>query len=462
VKRRPLAAGGWAAIVASSFGAVSFGGASFGCGDSADPRAPANVVAEVSPAISTVINVRWQTSEDSVGYVEYGPSEALGLQTPIEEQATRDHRVNLLGLDADTEYYYRVVTWDGDDAARSGVSTLRTGNLPIGLPPLMHTGDGHDQYTLVPILGATTAVTIIAPNGEIVWYHTDDRELDFYRARLSRDGTSVLYNAASVSGDPADDSELVRVALDGVTTSSIPVPLLAHDFVELADGTLAAIVVEYRDFEGAPLRGDKIVEIAPDGTQTTIWSAWDCFDPAVHQGDDAEQGWTFANALDYDPGEDVYYLGMRNFSSIAKVNRATGACEWVLGLVASSFDFAPGSGRFLHQHQFQVRGNRILIMDNDGSPGNESRVLEYELDLEAMLATQVWSYVSQPSVYTFVLGEPLRFDDGGTFINWSAAGQMERVTASGEVSWKVNTGAGYVFGFNTLAPSLYPSRSAGP
>jgi len=65
------------------------------------------------------------------------------------------------------------------------------------------------------VLGNTTAVTIIDPAGEVVWYHTEDRDLDFYRARLSLDGTSVLYNAASVSGDPAEDSELVRVALDG-------------------------------------------------------------------------------------------------------------------------------------------------------------------------------------------------------------------------------------------------------
>jgi hypothetical protein len=98
-------------------------------------------------------------------------------------------------------------------------------------------------------------------------------------------------------------------------------------------------------------------------------------------------------------------------------------------------------------------------MDNDGSPGNESRVLEYELDFTNKVATQVWSYVSNPSVYTFVLGEPIRFDDGSTFINWSAAGQMERLDPSGASIWKLNTGAGFVFGFHTLAGSLYPADS---
>jgi hypothetical protein len=444
-----------------------------GCGDSADPRAPRDVVAEVSDDISTVVNVRWATDEASIGYVEYGVTEEMEQNTPLSAEESEEHAVRLLGLKADTVYHYRVVTWDGRDAAASDIRTIRTGDLPTGMPRLRVTGDGHDQFTVVPVLGMTTAVLILDPEGDIVWYHRDDRELDFYRARLSLDGESLLYNAASVSGDPSEDSELVRVALDGSESTSIPVPLLAHDFVEHEDGTLAAMVVEYREFEGpwegegempSELRGDKIVEITPDGEQTTVWSAWDCFDPAEWTGDNIEMGWTFANALDYDPAEDAYYLGMRNFSSIVKIDRATGECEWVLGLYASTFDFAPGSERFLHQHQFHVRGNRIVVMDNDGMSGelDVSRVLEYELDFDANLATQVWSYTADPTVYTFVLGEPTRFDDGSTFINWSTAGQLERVSETGESLWKLNSSAGIAFGFHTQAESLYPKDAERP
>lgn len=437
--------------------------ATFGCDGSVDVSSPKDVAAEVAENISTVVNVRWRTDEPTIGYVQYGPTEVMELETPLGDTPQTDHTRTLLGLTADTVYFYRVVTWDGGEAGASEVGTFRTGDLPVGLPRMTLTGDGHDQYTLVPILGGTTAVTILNPEGEIVWYHRDERDLDFYRVRMALDGKSLLYNAASVSGDPADDSEIVRVALDGSGSTSIPVPLLAHDFVEHPDGTIGAIVVEYRDFEGTELRGDKIVEISPDGEQTTVWSAWDCFDPALVQGLDVAQGWTFANALDFDPIENAYYLGMRNFSSITKINRDSGACEWVFGFTASTFDFAPGSARFLHQHQFHLRGDRILVMDNDGSTGNESRVLEYQLDFANNVATEIWSYVSTPSVYTFVLGEPTRFDDGETFINWSAAGQLERVAADGVTStWKLTTGAGYVFGFHTLATSLYPSAAKMP
>jgi hypothetical protein len=425
------------------------------CGDADDPKRPAHVSAEVSDRIATVVKVRWTTDDATVGYVEYGPTHDLGERVRTDTKATREHEATLLGLTADSDWYYRAVTKDGASVIAGDVSSVRTGPLPVGLPPVTLNGSGQKGFIVVPVVGTGVAVIIMNAKGEIVWYWTDERKLDFYRARLSRDGKSLLYNAAKISGTPSKASELVRVALDGSGSSAIPLPLLAHDFVELPDGTLAAIAVEYRDFEGAPLAGDKIVEVTPDGTERTAWSTWDCFDPAVNKGDDMEQGWTFANALDYDAASDIYYLGMRNLSSIVRIDRKTRACDWVLGLGASTFDFAAGSERFLHQHQFQVTGNHVLVMDNDGAPGNESRILEYELDVKSHSAKQVWSYVSSPSVYSFVFGEPLRFDDGSTFINWGAAGQMERLNPSGKSTWKLNTGAGFAFGFHTLADTLY-------
>jgi hypothetical protein len=425
------------------------------CSDGKNARSPSQVGATSSSEIATVVKVDWTTAEPSVGYVEYGPAPDLGSRTPTETAPTKTHAMPLLGMTADTSCYYRVVTADGAETVASEVKSIRTGSLPVGMPPLTQTGAGQQGTIVVPVIGPTTSVVVLNPKGEIVWYHTDSRKLDFYRARLSVDGKSLLYNAARISGTPAQDSELIRVALDGSSSTSIPIPYLAHDFVEHPDGTLAAIVFEDREVAGTTVRGNKIVEVAPDGTQRTVWSTWDCFDPAVVQGDDMQQGGTFANVFDYDTAAGVYTLGMRNFSSIAKINRQTRVCEWVLGGAASTFSFAQGSARFLHSHQFQVRGDHILVMDNDGAGNHRSRVLEYQLDFQNKLATQVWSYIPNPSVYTFVLGEPQRFDDGTTFINWGAAGQMERLDSTGASTWKLNTGAGYVFGFHTLANSLY-------
>ena len=153
----------------------------------------------------------------------------------------------MLGLTADAPAYFRAVSAEnGAAVARSGVDSIRTGDLPVGLPALTQTGSGYDGFVVVPILGATTAVVIIDAKGDIVWYHSDDRQLDFYRARLSVDGKSLIYNAAKISGEPSPASELVRVSLDGSQSTSIPIPFLAHDFVEHADGTLGAIAFEDR------------------------------------------------------------------------------------------------------------------------------------------------------------------------------------------------------------------------
>jgi hypothetical protein len=446
------------------------------CGDSGGPARPSAVSVKVSPHVATVLEVSWSTAGPTIGYVEYGPTSSLGSRTAIETAPVREHKVLVLGLRGDTEYFYRVATWEdtmsGSAAGASPIAKVRTGPLPTGVPNLTKTGSGHTGFIVTPLLGGTRAAVILDSDGEIVWYHCiaknaegqpdcaapevpGEERLEAYRARISRDGKSVLYNYAKISGEPSQSSALVRVSLDGAEVSSIAVPLLAHDFVEHADGTLATLTFEDRTFEGMRFRGNQIVEIAPDGARRTAWTSWNCFDPAVIKGDDLMLGWTFANALDLDLAGDAYYVSLRNFSSIAKIDRATGACQWVLGVGASTFTFAEGSARFLHQHQFHIRGNRILVMDNDGMGGQKSRLMEYELDFTAMQARQIWSYLPTPSVYAFVLGEPIRLADGGVFVNWSAAGQMEHLDKDGAQIWKLNSGVGTVFGFNTLAGDLY-------
>lgn len=427
-----------------------------------------------------MVTLRWTTSAPSADYVEYGPSPDLGRRTPREAQPSTQHSVKLVGLRADTEYFYRIVSaQDGTHSSSvSPVRSVRTRPLPPGLPARFQVaGDGQSGLIVTPLVGAARAVVMLDDLGYVVWYFclggelTSDRacaddaaagpnpsRLDAYRARVSHDGRSVLFNLAKVSGEPSDKSSIVRVSFDGSQIQKTVVPFLAHDFVERSDGTIAALAFEERDDPrgeaAARIRGNRIVEIAPDGAQSAVWTTWDCFDPATLPGDTPEIGWTVANALDFDEVRGTYLVGLRNLSSIASVDPATRTCQWVFGTGGSTFALAEGSARFLHQHQFHLYagpegGSRILLMDNDGM-GGASRVLEYELDFAAMEARELWRYVSTPRVYTFVLGEVMRLRDGGVFINWSAAGQMERLDAAGNSVWKMNTEAGLVFGFHSL------------
>ncbi len=411
------------------------------------PGGLGSVTATVSDDIVTVVTVDWTTDEEVDSYVRYGVD--LEHQTPVSNGT--EHTVPLLGLTGSTELSYQVVI-DGDEPVEGPVESVTTGDLPNDLPAFTTDGGSAGAYMSVPVVGGVTAPVILTPEGEVTWYWFDERGLDVYRAFPSGDGTGVYYNAASVSGDPSEASELVHVTWDGGTETTIEVPLLAHDFVEHADGTLGMIVVEYREGEdGEEVKGDQILEIAPDGTQTVVWSAWDCYDPAVHEGDDS--GWTFANALDWDEDEQVYYISFRSQSTITKVNRETGACVWAAG---ESGDIELDE-EYEHQHQFQVLESSLLVFDNDGAGNATSRVMEYSLDVEGGEFQEIWSYQSDPPVYSFVLGDVNRFDGGDTLVTWSVAGQIERVGSGDdpEVQFKLNGALGDAFAFNTVLDSLY-------
>jgi hypothetical protein len=418
------------------------------------PVAISDVTAETATQVVTAINVSWTTDVASSGYVEYGLTEDYGEQTPLTASGT-SHTATIL-MPSDSEVHYRIVV-PGEEDSISGDETASTGTLPSNLPLLTVTGDPiSDQFLILPVLGSVTAPVILDGSGNIRWYHIDERDLDVYRVLPSVDGQSMLYNAASVSGDPAENSMIVRVALDGSWEETTEIPLLAHDFVEHPDGTLGVMVTEYQEgSDGKEVRGDSIVEVAPDGTMSTIWTSWDCFDPDIDTVDATEDGWTFGNALDYDPQEDVYYQGLRNFSSIARIDRATGACEWVFGSVGATVEPDSGSSTFLHQHQFQVLSDSILVFDNDGGLST-SRAIEFAREDGAAEWEDIWSYQPDPSIYTFVLGDVHRFDDGDTLVTFSVSGQIDRVDATtNEPSWTLNSALGYAFGFNTVQSTPY-------
>ena len=438
--------------IACAFSCLFSAGCSDESGDDEGGGSDITVHAEVHATLTTVVNVSWTTPDADTGHVEYGLTKDLGLTTSTSETAAREQSQALLGLAPDTEYFYRVVTASGE---KSAVKSIQTGYLPPGAPTVEVTGTGHDRFTSTSVLGQTNAAVILDKDGQVVWFLKDESGLQVFRSRLSVDGKSLLYNTVKASGEPSADSQLVRVALDGSGTTAVTVPYLAHDFVELPDGTLAAIVVSDEDVDGTTVKSNAIVEVTSDGTINEVWNALDCFDPTTNPGGEPEQGWTLANALDYDATDDVYYFGSRGLSNISRIPRGTRECEWVLGSTGNTLEFAEGSAVFLHQHQFEVDGDHILVHDNDGTLERASRVVEYQLDLAAGTATEVWSFMSTPPVYAPVLGEPIRVEGGDVFIDWSYAGQLERVTPDGETTWKVNTRAGGVFGYATLFESFY-------
>ena len=405
-----------------------------------------DVEVRILDEMPTFAEVSWTTRKEVASTVRFGADGNRTLETPPGPAST-SHSAILRGLPQDTAATLQVVTADGDEGE---VVDLHTGALDDAFHPFVLDGDPLDGFVIAPLYdpGDNAGVVILDGQGRVAWQHEDERGLYVTRARLARDGSGVIYNSSDLNGEADEIQTLVWVSWTGEETRTVDVPLLGHDFVEKGDGTVVALAFEERD----EVVGTKLIEVAPDGTQTDTWSAFDCFDPDETSHDEMARGWTFANALDYDEDADQYTISFRNFGSLVSVDGATGACDWVLGGLASTFDIAGET--FEHQHQFVRTEDAVLVFDNDGMSG-ASRIIEYALDGDT--AEEIWSHAFDQ--WNVVLGDVHRLPDDERFVVWAVHGQLDRITASGEVVSTLSTEPGVVVGFVDLPTDLTAERT---
>ncbi len=430
-------------------------------GDTDTPREPSalEITASLSEEIVTVVHVSWRTDEPTTGYVEFGESSDYGWSTPLEAEASTEHEALLLGLPAETEAHLRVVLQEGDDSWASADHAITTGSLPPEVPELSatSTATSWSGFQVVPVQGTSYAIVIIDTQGRVVWYDLLESGANLMRAFFSVDGESMVYCLAGPQND-LEAGEIRRVSMDGLDQTSIAFPFIDHDMVELPDGTITAIVVDERevevDGEEHHTSADLLVEMAPDGSMTTIWDAWEHWDP-VELGLLQAHNWTHTNAIDYDPEADEYTLSLKEPGSIVRVSRTTGEVLWQLNGMLNQFTFPPETDIVQMSHQFEMLDDGILIFDNGPQERGYSRAVELELDIEALQATETWSYRHDPDVYVFAKGDVARFPDGNTQVVWSSGGEIQNVTPEGEVTWQLNTDLGDVITFVDFAESLY-------
>jgi len=423
----------------------------------ADPTGEIVVEAVVSEQIPTVLTVHGLVDLDDVDatYVELRAG-GDWQRTPLTLDGDRGFEQILLGQKPDTEYEIRATAETGGTTVTSEISTVVTGPVPSYLPYLETTA--HDAaidpggFIVTSVISFPSAAVILDADGEYVWwYRAENEEVPITRARLSQDGRWMLILVSELlltqDAGMMEDQPFLRVRLDGSEVVTTGVPGAHHDFVEHADGTVAFIAHDVREIDYENIRGDRILELSPDGAIEEVWSVWDHMEYHQGQNQDPGTGWTHANALDYDDDDDDYYLSLRNYSCIHKIDGGSGEVLWTLGSPESDYRLADGGTHFFeHQHQFEILDGSILVMDN-GTSEDGSRAVEFSLDLGLAEALPVWTYVADPPVVTFALGDVQRLPAGETMVTWSTAGQIDLISADDQLIRQVNVGIGGTFGY---------------
>lgn len=363
--------------------------------------------------------------------------------------------VPVLGVWPSHTFTARLVDEEGVLIARE---TFTTEAGPTELSGMTLSGEATWSGYLISEIATADVQTamILAPNGQPVWYWQSTGAY-FSRASLRRDGRGIW-----LLGMPAlyagHESRLASIAWDGTMLLDItPVGHdgegATHDLHELEDGRLLFIAPDTRELDGQPFIGTTLYALAPDGSETALWSFWDDFVPDGSIV--APFSWSHGNALRWNDERQTLWIGSRDMSMLVELDSETWRPVNQLGGPKPTFALAAGSTLPLGQHQFDFRDGRIAIHDNrDTTRG--SRLVVYDLDFasDPPMAEETFEYVPEPTIYDFVMGDATWLDDERVIMTWSTTGLLEERTLDGEVPWSIVLDLGSVFSYTQHVDGL--------
>jgi hypothetical protein len=167
-----------------------------------------------------------------------------------------------------------------------------------------------------------------------------------------------------------------------------------------------------------------IQEIDADKNVVFRWRSWDHFQitDAIHEDlTDTVIDYVHGNAIELDNDGNLM-ISSRHLDEITKINRTNGDVIWRLGGKNNQFTFVNDPIKFNYQHAIRrISNGNITLFDN----GNFhmppfSRAAEYRLDEVNRIATLVWEYRNNPTIFGGAMGFVHRLDNGNTLISWGA------------------------------------------
>ena len=198
---------------------------------------------------------------------------------------------------------------------------------------------------------------------------------------------------------------------------------LPREMVPSVQGGISGTEVE------GDMYADYLVEMTLEGELVWEWRSWEHLDPETDRMtlQDRRCEWTHGNTVAEMPDGNIL-VSFRNISTVAIIDRSSGAFKWKLG--------APPLGQ-QHDPKPLPNGN-ILIFDNGthrlDHPLPYSRVIEVNPKNNEI----VWSYQEQNLYYFFspYISGAQRLDNGNTLICEGNFGRLFEVTRERQLVWE--------------------------
>jgi len=420
---------------------------------SPEPRIGSGAVAPI-PANVLGAMVTGRTRFADSAAVRYGlAGSPLDSLTPAQPYAGDSAAIPVLGLLPDTTYAFEIVAYGRGGTATSASLTLRTGPLPPDLP--QYTATGPDPSPGYVVFSAGKYGIVIDNTGRVVWY----RRFDYGPGLSFEAQPNGHYVARPGTAEPTDPHPWVQIDPLGnvmrVLDCARGLEPRLHDLLAELDGSYWIMCDDIRSMDLSGLGGVADAQVAAtavqhvgaDGVLLFSWTPFDHFDitdipPAARSG--TSVNWTHGNALDLDVDGNVV-VSFRNLNEITKIDVQTGEVIWRLGGARNQFTFAESDPAFARQHGLRLpQPNQLMLLDNLGD-SLDSRVESYTYDAEQRTVSLLGSHGATPPVTAQLGGSVQPLPSGRTLVSFGTAGRVEEYDTSGNVVWRIEGGAGYIF-----------------
>lgn len=419
----------------------------------------ADVTWEVHEEIGSLITVAWDQLAEADGYVEYSFDEGQWLRSPTRRLAPGAREQLLLGIPYDTGASVRVVNDFGDGPLAGDPVEIRTDPLPEGLPvpELLASDPAQWEPSGRYLLGSVNQYDggwsspasdfwkfILDREGRVVWaWLTPDRNWTLFTA-VSYDGDDLLWDEFTYwsAWDEGLGSQVHRVKIDGTPVQSYATEGGHHAFTELWDESLV--------WGAADWSSESLMRMDPRGVVSELWSCGEFLD--THGGDDYCQ----SNTVVWDEPSDTFIYSFYSLETVVQVDHATGATLNHWGHTEGSWTFDPPESAFYWQHGAHLTESGTLLTSSYvGSWDAELVVREYELDHEAQVLRQVWTFGEGEGIVGDTAGEAHRLANGNTLHNFGSGCRVREITPGGQVVWDVDWAGTKLLGRTVLLDDLY-------